>query len=229
MKIFLAFAFRDDDKSLVSHIDQLLASQSVQVVTGQGLGGEQLTPAVQQRIDACDGLVALLTRRDPLANNAWTTHQWVRDELAYARNAKKKGTALLETGVENAGMYQPHEFIPLDRGDLIPALLRLSDCIGLWKLELGRTVKVQLGPPALAKKAGNGAAGLTCSYRLWIQGKFTPWEQVTPVPEGGGTFVYVPGVQDEHLIQIRIDEKGKVWQSLAASQWLNVKLTAGGK
>jgi hypothetical protein len=32
-------------------------------VTGEGWGGDQLTPAVQARIDQCDSLIALLTRR----------------------------------------------------------------------------------------------------------------------------------------------------------------------
>lgn len=71
MKVFLAFSFRPDDKSLVRYLEQLLSSHFVQVVTGERLGGEQLTPAVKGRIEQADGLVAPPTRRDPLAAGGW--------------------------------------------------------------------------------------------------------------------------------------------------------------
>jgi hypothetical protein len=228
MKVFLAFAFRDEDRDLVTYADRLLASQFVESLTGEDLAGEQLTPAVQKRIDECDALVALLTRRDQKQAGGYTTHQWVSDELGHARATKKRAIALIENGVDVGGMYQPHEYIPLDRANLLPMLLRLSETIGLWRREFGRTVKVQILPMQLAKKLGGGANGVRCAHRLWRQGKFSGWTEVTPVPEGGGTFVYVDGVQEEHLIQIKVEDKGKVWQSTATSQWMQVQL-GGGK
>ena len=45
MRLFLAFAFRPQDKELVGHVEQLPASHYVQPVTGEGLGGEQLKPS----------------------------------------------------------------------------------------------------------------------------------------------------------------------------------------
>jgi hypothetical protein len=227
MKIFLAFAFRDQDRDLVGYLDQLLASQYVQPVTGEGLGGEQLNPAVQQRIDKSDALLGLLTRREATLAGGFTTHQWVLDEIGYARAHHKPAIALVEEGVDLGGMYQPHEYILFDRATLVPALLRASETIGLWKRESGRTVKVQILPPSLAKRIGSGANGVRCTHRLWLQGTYTGWAEVTPVPEGGGTFLYVEGVQEEHLIQIRIEDNGKVWQSRATSQWMQVALVTG--
>ena len=73
MRVFLAFSFRDEDKLLVQRSQQLLESLSTQVVTGERLGGEQLTAAVKARIDDADALVGLLTRRDQLAQGGgWT-------------------------------------------------------------------------------------------------------------------------------------------------------------
>jgi len=228
MKVFLAFAFREQDRSLVDYADRLLASQFVVSRTGEDLGGEQLTPAVQSRIDECDALIALLTQRDAKVGGGYTTHQWVQDEVGYARAKKKRAIALIENGVDVGGMYQPNEYIPLDRVNLLPVLLRLSETVGVWKRELGRTVKVQILPLPLARKVGGGDNGVRCSHRLWHQGTFSGWTEVTPVPEGGGTFVYVNGVQEEHLIQLKVEEKGKVWQSTATSQWMQVQLSAGG-
>lgn len=231
MKVFLAFSFRPPDRDLVGHVDQLIASHyRARPLTGENLGGEQLTPAVQDRIDKCDALVAVLTRRDAKQAGGYTTHQWVLDELGYARNNKKLAIALVEDGVDIGGMFQPHEYIPLDPAQPLAAFLRLSDTLSLWKSEKGRTVKVQILPPDFGARIGAGGNGMQCSYRLWNQGKYGPWIEATPVPEGAaGTFVYVEGVQDDHLIQIQFKVKAKLLQSAATSQWLQVEFKTGGK
>jgi hypothetical protein len=230
MKMFLAFAFRDEDKELVDGADRLIASHLWQVLSGEDLGGAQLNPAVQARIDKCHGVVGLLTRREAKQAGGYTTHQWVLDELGYARARGIRAIALVEDGVDVGGMYQPHEYIALDRAKPAPALLRLSETIGLWRQEFGRTVKVQLLPTALGRKIAGGGNGVSCTHRLFLDGKYTPWTEVTPVPEGGGTFVYLEGVQDAHLIQIKVQDQGKgnsTYQSVATSQWIAVALSRG--
>lgn len=229
MKVFLAFAFRDSDKRLVSQIDQLVSSHLIQTVTGEGLGGEALTPAVQKRIDECDALIGLLTRRDEIAQGKFTTHQWVLDELGYARANHKRAIALVETGVEAGGMNQSNEYIPLDRNDPLPAVLALSEALGVWRAEIGRHLKVQLLPRDLARKVGANENGIRCSHRLWSRGKTGAWVEVQPVPEGGGTFIWIEGVKDDDLIQIKVESNGrKVWQSVATSQWIQIPLSSGG-
>ena len=226
MNIFLAFAFRDVDKPLVGYMDRLLASQFVQSKTGENLGGEMLTPVVQKRIEDSDALIALLTRRDQLASCGWTTHAWVKDELAWARAKGKPAVALIEEGVTVDGMFQPHEYIPLQRDNPLEAILRLAETVAGWKQDVGRLIKVQLAPEDLAAKLGEGE--IPCRHRLWQKGKFTDWRDVTPVPETGGTFIYINGVREDQLIQIRVEEPGKVWQSPATSQWMLIQLKTGG-
>jgi hypothetical protein len=228
MKIFLAFPFRDEDKRLVSYIERLLASQFVQIITGERLGGEQLTPAVQERIDQSDALVALLTRLEQKAAGGWITHQWVLDEISYARARHKFAIPLVEEGVDVGGMHQFHEYIALKRENPVEALLILSEHVNFWKRELGRMVKVQIMPVSVAKRLGNAKSGVRCKHRLCLQGRYTEWREVTPVPETGGTFVYVEGVQDEHLVQIQVQDQNKVWESPATSQWMQVELRPGG-
>ncbi len=76
-KIFLGFAFRNEDRELATNIEVLLASHNIKMITGEHLGGDQLTDAVTERIDQADALIGLLTRREQLASGGWTTHQWV--------------------------------------------------------------------------------------------------------------------------------------------------------
>jgi hypothetical protein len=228
IKLFLAYSFRDEDKELVSYIEQVLASHGLERPRNDRLGGEEITSAVQRLIDDSDALIALLTRRDRKTNGSWTTHDWVKDELTYARSRGKKGIALIENQVETAGMSAGNEHIPLDRGKPHLALLALSETIGLWRRELGRTVKIQLLPPRVAEKLGNGSQALECRQRLNLAGKVSEWQKVVPSPETGGTFVYVDGVQEGHLIQLQVREQDKVWESVMTSQWMAVELKPKG-
>lgn len=228
MRIFLGFSFREEDKEIVELVGQLIASHLIEMKTGERLGGNQLAPAVQRRIEDCDALIGVLTRRDQRQDGQWTTHQWVLDEIGWARNKNRKVIALVEQGVELGGLFQSHEHLPLDKGNPLQALLNLSETMGIWRNELGRTVKVQILPDAIAQKVGDGGNGIRCRHRLILRGAYSPWQELTPVPEAGGTFVFVNGVQDEHLIQVQVQQARKVWQSVATSQWIQVTLKSGG-
>lgn len=112
MKIFLGFSFRNEDKDIVEQAGQLITSHLVDVETGERLAGEQLTPAVQQRIMNSDALVAILARRDSKQDGKWTTHQWVFDEMGYARANNKNAIALVEEGIEIGGLYHSLNSFP---------------------------------------------------------------------------------------------------------------------
>ena len=230
-KIFVAFAFQDADRPIASHIDRLVASHNVKCVNGERLGGNAVTPAVLKLIEECDGLIALLTRRDKIAGkrNAWRTHDWVRDELNHARDKKIRAIALVENGVEVGGTYTANEFIQFDRENPLEACLRLSETIGQWKHEMGRTLKVRILPPTLARKVGQGAGTIKCRHRYYIGGTYTDWVEVNPVPEPGGTFVYLNGVSDDHTIQLEVEEEQQTrWMSVASPQWVPIELSRRG-
>ena len=226
--VFLGFAYRDEDRELSSQVEQLLASHDVRVTTGERLAGAALTPAVQQRIDNSDGLVALLTRRDQLAAGGWTTHPWVQDEIVYARSKNKHAIAMVEDGVNVAGMFAPHEHIKFDRQNPLPAFLALSETIRLWKAELGRILRVRLLPDALAKRVAQGNGQTKCRHRFHYGGKYTDWKESTPYREPGGTFLFLEGVLDEYTIQIEIEDQNTSWISVNTPQWMPVQLTRRG-
>ncbi|HWY88436.1 MAG TPA: toll/interleukin-1 receptor domain-containing protein [Gemmataceae bacterium] len=218
--VFVAFAFRPEYRDLAGQVDQLLGSHGVHAVTGERLGGETLTPAVQKRIEQSDGLVAILTRD-------WAEYPWVKEELDYARAKKKNAIALMENDISliGAGAYAQNEYIPLDRVKPLPAFLALSDTIGVWKQETGRVLKVRILPPQLALKLGLGATPLKCRHRFCTSGKYTDWKEVEPVPEPGGTFVFLEGVQDDHTVQLEVADRTVTWASPATPQWVEITLS----
>ncbi|MDT4952957.1 MAG: hypothetical protein QOJ02_1095 [Acidobacteriota bacterium] len=222
-RIFLAFAFRPNDRELANQVQQLLGSHDVPAVTGENLGGEALTPAVKGRIDDSDALIALLTRRDKITDTKYTTHQWVQEELNYARDKEIRTIALIETDVDVGGMYASHEYIPFDRENPLPAFLRLSDTVGQWKREIGRTLKVMILPPDLARTVGQDE--IKCRYRFFAE-KWTKWNETgEAIRETGGTFVFLAGVRDDYIIQLEVKLQDAKWQSVATPQWVQIELS----
>jgi hypothetical protein len=222
--VFLAYSFRDEDQELVTLVEHLLASHDVIAVTGEGVGGGEISPVVRARILGADGLIALLTRRDRLADGGWTTHDWVRHELTVAREAGKPAIGIFESGVPTGGPYGDNERIDLDRETISDALLRLSRTVGEWRRQAGRTLKVQILPDEVAMRVGEADGNVVCRYRFLSQGEWMDWRDARPIPEVGGTFVYIRGVRDDYLIQLQVDGQGSSWYSPATSQFLPITL-----
>lgn len=230
MKIFLAYAFRDEDKECVNNLKELLTSHGIEILTGENLGGEELTPAVMEEIEKADALVAVLTQRQSLKDGGWTTHPWVVDELNHAYAKGKMAIALIENDITLQGMAQPHHHLQLDKSNPIRAFLDLSQTIRRWKDRLGRTLKFQILPHSLAERLTRGDSTVKCTYRLWTKGvpDKKDWKdanEARPAPEDFATFVYVDGVQEDQLVQLRVKDQETEWLSPAKAQWMQIELS----
>jgi hypothetical protein len=235
--VFLSFSFRDPDRQWASDIQNILAGFRLQVITGEHLGGRVLSEEVKSRIRRCDGLIALLTRREEIVGGGWTTHEWVKDEINFARENNKHAIALVEDGIDVSGLQASHEYIKFDRNDIDKAFLNLIKDVSewiKWEEDPGTTIKAGIFPEALAAKLRHSNGDYQCRYRLIAQGQSTPWKDVVPIPEQGGTFIYLQGVKEDYLIQIEVTENSKTgmpkkWLSLASPQWIRIELQEGGQ
>ncbi len=168
-KVFVAFPFKPKAgvvvHEAVAAIGRLVVSHSLVCVTGESLGGNALTPAVRHLITQSDALIALLTREKKIAGkNKWQPSQWVRDEMTAARVAGKPVIALVEPGVELAGLFAENERIDFDPKHPVDALVQLSETIRIWKEDAGRYLLVRLLPDQAAALAQDG--NFKCKVRL---------------------------------------------------------------
>ena len=215
-KIFLAFPFTPKAgrpvRDLVGHIGRLVASHGLVTVTGKSLGGNALTPAIQQRIKESDALVALFTRENKVAGkNAWLPTQWVQGEITSARARGQRAIALVENGVKIEGPFAENERIELDIRNPLPSLLQLSETIGGWKEEAGRFLLVRLLPEAAAALANNGNA--RCKVRLVPpQGAPGAWQDAVVRTQPGGVFLAVSGVKEDVAIDVEIADGNARWE-----------------
>lgn len=200
--IFLSYSFsKPEDRLIVMEIDDVFRSLDLRPLTGLNLGGEQLDAEVQNLIRQTDGLVALASRRERKDNGGWTTHDWITGELNFGRFEEKPSVALVEDGVELGGFGQLHEYIPFDRDNLDPAMLKLAKTLGVWKRKAGKRLKIRLLPDALADELPIA----TFRYQYVFRGDQLGWKDVKPVLEPGGIFVHLSGARDGYLIEVEVD------------------------
>ncbi len=222
--IFLAFSYQSDfDKILANDVQALITSHGLKTKTGEVLGGEEIPKAVRDTIEKCDGLVALLTRRQELANGNWTTHDWVRDEINFAREQKKKALAIIESGVAINGMYKYHEWVAFERDQEAYLLLSLSERLKLWRDAWGKACEIRLQPDDIAGHALRDAA--TVWFRTYsVDDGYSEWTRIQAVGRPGGVFVYLKGVADGADIQFKIKDGDLVYLSKTESQWIKIDL-----
>lgn len=224
-KIFLAFSFRPENDQLVRDIDRVVRSHGLILVTGEVLGGDGLTAKIQTRIRESDALIALLTREEKLeGQDAWRSTGWVSTEYMSARGRGQRAIAITEAKVKLDGAYAENEHIRLERTAPCEAFIRLSETIGLWKLESGRSLDIRLMPQAAATLASEETA--ICEYRLVApSGDSTPWQTVQARRKPGGVFLMVQGVKLDHAIEVKILEGNTLrWRSIESPQWVHVEL-----
>lgn len=150
-RVFLSYSFDEADREPARWVRTLLESNGVRAVTGEALGGGNLTDEVRKRIESSDGFVGLWTRRESLDGNPdrFRTSNWLIDEAAHARAVRKPTILLVEKGVDTAGMGASNERIQLDRDAPHESLLRVAQTLSVWREEYGRVVTVRLTPEGI--------------------------------------------------------------------------------
>jgi hypothetical protein len=224
--VFLSFSFREKDATLVRPavqvLEAVLESFDVRATTGQSLAGAPLTAAIKARIEECSGLIALITPDVKKRNGKFTAHSWSRDELNHARSRNISAIALLHRDVENEGISQDYEYVPWDPRNTAPAIVKIVQTIGQWKRISGKLSKIKIIPENVGfQVAQNGGR---CSYRLLREGAATRWLEANVFGEVGGAFAHVSGIQDDALIELKVEIGGERWTSRATPQFLQVEL-----
>jgi hypothetical protein len=233
-RIFLSFSFRPDDRQVNNKVIRLVQSHNLNTVTGERAGGQPLRDRIFEQIAGSDALVAVLTRRDQLANTGdgvfFTTSEWVKNELNHGRTNSLKTIALVEEGVKMEGAFTDHEWLPFTRTNMEDGLLKLSETLGLWQREAGRTLKIMIVSPELMQNPRFIRSQMVIEYQFLVAGAPAGWQRGRLIREAGSAMIFVKGVQDNYLIQIRVTDGPDQWESDFGSQTVPILLRriAGG-
>jgi len=231
-KIFLSYHYDDGvNVELARQVEALIESHFLLVCTGEALGGGPLTPEIRKEIRAADGLVGLLTRRElNPATQKWSTHPFCVGELQFARDLDppKRAIAMVENGIDVTGMYQENEYIKYEPERPLIAFLKLSKTLFHWRKQVGRTLKIQLLPEAVAQEHWAHRQATQWEYRLSSGIHQNEWLKGIPQNEPGGLYLYVQVPDDTMMIEVRIVRHGKEWASTVSSFYMPLSLVEQG-
>jgi hypothetical protein len=227
--VFLSFHFSDSDKKIAGQVELLLESHHIATKTGEHLGGGKIAPSVQKRIEISDALVAIATAdpNQPRAGGKFNTYDWVYDEIAFARDNKKPVAVMVANDVDlGGGMHGDAERIAYDPTAPLDAFLKLSETIGIWKSEAGRSMKLMLINDDLVTALDGNLEFGKCEYRIHPGDRPpTTWITASLRGEGVGAIVaFAKGLQDDDLIEVRVETNVARWYSRSEPQLIKVQM-----
>ena len=159
-------------------------------------------------INSSDALLAFATRRDAAANDQFTTHRWVTDELAYAIGQGKQVLEVREEGVvDQGGMAGDRQRLTYREDDRIRCLVEVIKTLGRWHRRSTR--RFQLVPDDLVRPHLSKPY-FRCRYRV-LEGGMESDPRDVPVQRiQGGLFIAASGLSANSLLQVQVVTDQKV-------------------
>jgi hypothetical protein len=224
--VFIASSFHPPDRDLVDEVASIVTAFGMRPVQGRNLGGMPLEPAVKQRLEDCDGLVALFTRRKQ--KDQWVTHPWVMGEFGHAVSQKMKAIAIVDAGIDwSTTMWADRERIRLDAAAPAKAMLQLVRELGEWKRDAGMTLTAVLTSVDVLSRHWTYPQLFRVRYRCVAQARLESWRETNRIYRDGEALVIgLPGIPSpDHLVEMEVECGQKKWRSTAVRQFVPVQLT----
>jgi hypothetical protein len=220
--VFLSQHFEETDRDLVDTVQTLIESYGLMILRGDAVGGGPVSPGVEKRIRQADACIALATPREA---GKRTTYPWVFGEVVMAYTASKLCAVIVEKSVEIEGPFSENEKILYDPVRPLPMIKKLARTIWGWRQEAGRQMKALVLPETVAAELARNAGRARCEYRYYdARGRAGEWRPAALVPLQGGPVLYLDGVREENLVEVRVNIGRQSWSSKASAPLAHVKL-----
>lgn len=218
MKLFVSYAFNDDNRWIEELAIPLIAALGFEVVSGRRMEGEIIVVGVAERLQGCRGCVGFTTRRDQLPNGRFGTHQWVLDELTTARTLSLPTIEVREEEVEVQGAANFFVQLRYARNARDKLLVQLAEALADWPT---RTVRVRIQPPPAGADEFRRfvlRGGVQCRYSVLSGGRSIASGVAVIEPITAGFFVELEVPRNDVLVQLEIrKDANAAWVSLGSS------------
>jgi hypothetical protein len=219
--VFLSYTYRppsefeEETNQLVKNVRIMLEAMGIpRIVTGEDLGGQELSAEVKQRIENSEALIALETPWKQLAGDqGYIASDWVRREFTQAETLKKELIAVVHEKVELNSAFKGREYTVFRPPDHTPVLLKLMRTIALWKRKLGRAHIVEILPPELGKDLDEDNKDHLCKYRAIVDHNKSEWETASFWHEPGCVLAYLKGIPEGAKVQMEVTIGEAKWRS----------------
>lgn len=225
--IFLSYHFATPDEVIAKQVETLVDSHDLRTRTGEHVAGGGVAANVKALIDGSDALIAIATAdpNQPRPNGKFNTFDWVYSELEYARSVGKQTAVIVPKDVElGAGLHADSERIAYDPAAPLPAFLKLSATIGIWKSEAGRTMPIMLVGDDLNATIDGDLDSVKCEYRIHSKNTPGPWKVTYPRGDIGGIVAFVSGLKDDDLVEVQLRFGADRYYSRSEPQMIKVTM-----
>jgi hypothetical protein len=229
-RVFLGYGYNKRDQWIEDKVFPILQALGLQILHGKDMHGEQLQVGVKDRIDQSDALIGFCTFREGHENEAFNTHPWVRDEMAYGLGRRLPIIEVREDGVSAvAGLIGDRQRIVLVQSDRLACVTELVTAVSNWsarKLQLIQEARVNHDIEDIVRDQRFAARYRTRRNGIDSQHRPGRVERIT-----GGIYMHA-SVPDDALIEVEGLLNGRVvfssdWESLDAVQ-VPVRVYMGG-
>ncbi len=215
--VFLSYSFRNEHDPLLLAVRAIIEATGFRVVDGKVLQQLDVSSAVQEKMDACCGVVCVVT---PEAHQSG----WVEAEFQRAIGAHKEVFALRSNQVSLGNPMQGMRIQEYSDQEPLTAISILAGTMGMWKQGLGTPMRAVLLPQDTGQQAYEQNA--KCEYRCeeMLSAVESEWKPARLRPISGAIHAILPGVPFNHSVQVRLTTPQKIWTSEFVPQDLQVEI-----
>ena len=218
MRVFIGYGYNERDRWIEEYVFPLVTAFGVEVLHGKTVYGGALPEEVKKTIRLADAMIGFTTRRDRIAENVFSTHPWVVQELtvAEAQVPRIPWVEVREEGVDVGGLVEAADLQRIQYKEaersvclvkIAQALRRFSDLTNVTTIRLGPTGIVDEISPLLDDPT------FTCSCQILRGIIETPAVRKPVLPIKGGLFVQLQGIARSELVRLTITAGGRTWRS----------------
>jgi len=222
-KIFLSYHFDEASKAMAAKVEDLIRSFNILAVTGEHIGGGNLSAQIKADIEDCDALIYVLSKREP-----GRTNDWVMDEVSTAISFNKPLFGLIEEGINIPSPLTGREYFQYRTSEDANLWLKLCATLNIWIRRKGRSIFAIIQPEGIVNELrGYGNLDtLKVEYQLQNrQYKKSDWKMARISKTVAGVSVFLNEVLDGHSVILRIQTPNKTWESIPVNQELIIKLS----
>jgi hypothetical protein len=219
MRVFVGYGYNERDKWVEDYVVPMLAAFGCEVLHGKAVYGGALPEEVIKLIRTADAMIGFTTRRDPVADGKYRTHDWVVQELttAHGQDPRVPWVEVREDAVISPGgileAADPQR-INYRAENLAICLVEIARALRGFQ-DLTLVTMIRLGPASAAEQISGllDDPTFTCTCQT-LAGVVQTQPRRTPVfPIRGGLFVQLRGVNPRDLVRISISARGRIWRS----------------
>lgn len=219
MRVFVGYGYNDRDKWIEQYVFPLLNAFGCDVLHGKAVYGGALSDEIMKTIRTADAMIGFTTKREPVAEGRYRTHEWVVQELsmAHTQSPRIPWVEVREEGVLSPGGILDSvdaQRIDYRQADLAACLVKIAEALRRLH-DQANVTSIRLQPDGAVEQISQllDDPSFTCTFQTLSGAVQSGVRKADVFPIKGGVFAQLRGVAREDLVRIAVSAKGRTRRS----------------